>query len=721
MGFWMSLLKGKSQPPFPFGTYDPAQQVLPDPHEPFMGAQHISSGITVADPGIPLMDWRAKQVSELWRTQPNVAKVIDFIARNVASIPLHVYERVGDNDRRRVTTGPLADLVAQPAPRQPPFRFWRDVIADSLLYDRWGALKVTDEATDGRMTLVQIPSWRLYLKLDALRRVRAAYYWTGDGLPPVHTRVLEEEPGWEPIALDTLIYDHGYSPGGGGMSPVDRLRALLQENEEAVKWRQQVWENGARTPTYIHRPTLAPQWSDEARTKFARQFRDAYTGEGAEAGGTPLLEDGMELRAISAFPSKDALDLEGRKLNAIEVASAFHIAPELVGAREGTYSNVDAFRQMLYRDSLGPYITAWEQALNAQLTPDLAEGRPLYIEAHVEAKLRGSFEEQAKVMQSATGAPYLTRNEARAMQNRPPIEGGDELVTPLNVLEGGQASPQDSGSQNLNAIPAATITYTRQQQPERITVTQLPAGEDYIKAVAEEKAATRPADVDPIRDRFAKVLADFFTRQEAVVRSALGSKARSKASSKAAWWDEERWNTELTDDLAALATTIAAEIGTNTAQQLGYQPGDYDPEATRAFLRAVAERRATSINAATRIQIEDALQVAVTGTPEEAAAAMDGVWNVATEQRSLAAGAAIGAAVVGFATTEAARQTVGTSATKTWITGANPRRTHAAMNGETVGLEEKFSNGAAWPGDDVLSVDELAGCNCSIAIDYGTE
>jgi hypothetical protein len=38
------------------------------------------------------------------------------------------------------------------------------------------------------------------------------------------------------------------------------------------------------------------------------------------------------------------------------------------------------------------------------------------------------------------------------------------------------------------------------------------------------------------------------------------------------------------------------------------------------------------------------------------------------------------------------------------------------MNGQRVGIDEKFSNGADWPGDDNLPVNEVAGCNCSIEV-----
>jgi hypothetical protein len=54
---------------------------------------------------------------------------------------------------------------------------------------------------------------------------------------------------------------------------------------------------------------------------------------------------------------------------------------------------------------------------------------------------------------------------------------------------------------------------------------------------------------------------------------------------------------------------------------------------------------------------------------------------------------------------------------KEWVTGANARTSHAMMNGEVVGIDDTFSNGARWPGDDsALSPDESCGCNCSTQV-----
>lgn len=68
---------------------------------------------------------------------------------------------------------------------------------------------------------------------------------------------------------------------------------------------------------------------------------------------------------------------------------------------------------------------------------------------------------------------------------------------------------------------------------------------------------------------------------------------------------------------------------------------------------------------------------------------------------------------------EAAKQAVndGRTVTKTWnVTSLNPRRSHAAINGDVVGVDERFSNGLRFPGDPDGSLDETAGCKCRLQI-----
>lgn len=205
-----------------------------------------------------------------------------------------------------------------------------------------------------------------------------------------------------------------------------------------------MWRNGARLSGVIERPVNAPEWASPQRNKFAAAWRATYGAAGTRAGGTPILEDGMTYKTVEAVTPEQAQQIEARKLSMSEVAAAFHVAPVLVGVIDNAnYSNVKAYREMLYTDTLGPMFQQARQAYNARLVPDYADP-DLFVEPNVAEKLRMSFEEQATIMQTATGAPIMTRNEARQRMNLPHLPGADDLVVPLNVLVGGQASPTDS-------------------------------------------------------------------------------------------------------------------------------------------------------------------------------------------------------------------------------------------------------------------------------------
>ena len=108
-------------------------------------------------------------------------------------------------------------------------------------------------------------------------------------------------------------------------------------------------------------------------------------------------------------------------------------------------------------------------------------------------------------------------------------------------------------------------------------------------------------------------------------------------------------------------------------------------------------------------ETEDALK----STPE-------GVFENAEKNRAETAGRAFAGAVLGWSTLEACRQNErqGERIMKTWVvTSGNPRSSHAALNGETIPYDERFSNGAQWPGDiDALGVEEVANCQCILEI-----
>lgn len=653
MGFWSDIL---SRNPTPVAAMTPRVEYIGGREE--LAEYYSQGGVDMASP------------SSLWRTQPHLRTVVSFLARNTAQLGVHVFERLDETDRKRDRTSPIALSLQFPDAMMTTYDLIYALVGDLMLYDRayWLVLPTPGERSP--FTLRRLPpSW--------VQRVEGDPFEVSEYTVALDGRSVT-------VPASQILDFTGYSPSRpvGGSPTVEALRATLQEQVEAAKYRGQVWKRGGRVSAVLQRPKDAPQWSDAAREAFREDWYAKYTGNGSRAGGTPLLEDGMTLQRID-FNAQEQQFVEAAKLSLTTVAAAFHVNPTMIGQNDGAnYSNVREFRRMLYGDTLGPLLAQIEARLNTFLIPMLGvDPTRFYVEFNIREKLEGSFDEQASALQTSTGGPWMTRAEARARMNLPYVEGTDELIVPLNVVEGGQASPTDSGSQN---------------EKPKMAVSRMKARRTRVKAADEAHAAA-------VED----VVKAAFKRQEKAVRSRLGAKADAE------WWDADRWDAELADDLQAVALEVTQDVAASTLKKIGLPPKEYDVERTRAWLEAVCSSSASSINEATRSKIEAALEA------DDAPAALDSTFE-AQDSRASTVATTFTTTMTGFAAVESVKQVDGEgSATKTWVTGPNPRPEHARMDGETVPLSENFSNSAAWPGDGAnLGADDLANCNCSLSIQW---
>jgi HK97 family phage portal protein len=365
---------------------------------------------------------------QIYRTQDAVRMVIGFLARNIAQLGLHTYRRKGDTDRERLIDHPLARLLSQPNPWTTKYRFLETLVIDKAIYDVAYLLKM---GTPQAPSLVRLPPRMVEPKGDN--------WLTPDEFEFAGTK------GKLRVPADRVVYFRGYGgDSDGGMSPLESLRRTLREEWTGSEMREQIMRNGARASGYIKRPPKveAGEWSKEAKDRFRQQWQSQYSGDnGAAAGGTPILEDGMEFQAVSQT-AKELQYVEGRKLTREEVAQAYFVQPPMVGILDhATFSNITELHKMLYQDTLGPWLTMIQDEIALQVIPDFPDGEDMYAEFNLREKLSGSFEERSDSIQKAVGAPWMTVNEARALENRPPVEGGDELVRPLNVTQNGDQDP----------------------------------------------------------------------------------------------------------------------------------------------------------------------------------------------------------------------------------------------------------------------------------------
>ena len=607
--------------------------------------------------------------AKLYQTQDNLQAAVNFLANSVAQLPLKVYTRDSETDRRRDRDSVAALTLYFPNEDQTGFEFIRALAEEYFVFGTVYVMVLPDAGSDSGLQIRILPSeW-----------IQSAEYETN--YAPSTLRVWPDKsgPAYD-IPSEEFVQFRTYSPGnpGGFISPISALRNTLQEQIEAGNFRKQLWASSGRLNAQILRPKDVEPFTDPAREKFLKAFREAWGPNGSKAGGFPLLEDGMEIKPFSTS-FKEQQWAESITLSRQSVAAAYGFKPSLLwGGDTQTYASAKDNARALYAECLGPFLQMLQQRINSFLLPKFGADRlRTYAEFDLTEKLKGSFEERASILQSAVGGPWMTRNEARADNNLPPIEGGDELIVPLNVVEGGQASPQDTHmNQNCGCVGHKAKTVRKGVRP------------------------TKTED-----EKMEEALRAFFERQRKSVLPKLGAKA-------AEWWDQHRWDIELADDIEPLIDEVADAHGGQIAKAIG---SEYSAEQTRKYLRAMAEGRAAAINEKTY----EELQRALASEDEEDTPAH--VFDLREGERSALLGHALALTAAGWAATheapqQAEQQGIQRVIEKMWQTGENARPTHAAMNGETVPIDQPFSNGAFWPGDDNLDPDESCGCNCGVVV-----
>lgn len=617
----------------------------------------------------------------LYLTQDNLQAVINYRANAIAQLPLKVYRRNGETERDRDRDSVVAKLLYKPNDYQTQFEFFYGTMIEWDIFGSVYWLVTPSANTESGYQLNIIPSdWVVKKENESAYGPSAIYVKAKDASEVVK------------IPKENFINFSLYMPGhpGGYASPISSLRQTLMEQIEAAGFRSKLWKSSGRLNAQIIRPKDVQPWDETTRDRWIEAFRKAWGSGGSNEGKIPLMEDGMEIKPFQTS-FKEQQWAESVKLNRETCAAAYQMNPSMIWHSDAqTYASAKDNVRALYSDSLGPVLQRFQQRINAFLFPMVGAESILYCEFDLNEKLKGSFEETASIIQSAVGGPWMTRNEARARVNLPPVDGGDDLIVPLNVVAGGQASPTD--------------THMDAQKPMTIQ----PAKCSCIHHVKEAK------DVDEIRfkgksteeedEKVSEVLKAFFERQKKSVLPKIGASDE--------WWNEERWNDELTADLIPVITSIADAHGKSVAEELN---SEYVVELTGAYLASMCNGKAVAINSATKKKLDEAID------SEEEIELAD-VFEQRSGVDAVTIGASLATVTSSWSTVEAVHQAENQPGytyrvvEKVWVTGENARESHALMNGESVPVDATFSNGMFWPGDDSADPSETCGCNCTTEI-----
>lgn len=373
---------------------------------------------------------------------------VRILAETMASLPFVLYRQRADGGKDKVTDHWLYRLLAKrPNRYQNPYE-WREMLQGHLALRGNAYNRIVANSRGEILELVPIHPDRIKMELTPAGDYR---YQVTDRLG-VETIVPRGEV-WHLRGLS--------SDGLMGMSPIDLARESLGMALAAQDYGARFFANDAKpTGGWIEFPGSFKD--SEAKKVFRESYQAAQSG--ANRGKVLVLENGMKFHEVGVT-NKDAQFLELRKFQITDIARLFRVPPHMIADLErATFSNIEQQSLEFVMHTMTPWAERWEASIESEL---LFDGDDLEVEFDFSNLMRGDAASRSTYYQSGIQNGWLTRNEARIAENLNPLDGLDEPLRPLNMVEEGAAGdPEPDAAQP--APPAQEATPDNDEAAARV-------------------------------------------------------------------------------------------------------------------------------------------------------------------------------------------------------------------------------------------------------------
>ncbi len=230
----------------------------------------------------------------------------------------------------------------------------------------------------------------------------------------------------------------------GGVSVLSACRGVFNGAISAESAARSTFANEMR-PSGVLSTDPSISLTPEQRKEFSGYLDTNFRGA-MNAGRPMLLDRGMKWQQINITP-EDAQMLESRKFSGEEICRIFGVPPAMVGYGDkssnwGTGKEVDVLGFVKF--TLRRRVKRIEQALQKQLLTPADRSQGVTISFNLEALLRADSQGRANFYQSGLQNGWFTINEVRALENLPPVDGGDTprmQMQNVPITEAGQVPP----------------------------------------------------------------------------------------------------------------------------------------------------------------------------------------------------------------------------------------------------------------------------------------
>lgn len=348
----------------------------------------------------------ALQISAVWAC-------VSVIVNTVSTLPLLVYRNEADGLRSVDRDGNLWRLLHDaPNPRMTSAEFWAAMITNLCL--RLNAYaRIERDAKGEAVALWPMSADQVEVQVIG-RDVFYAYRYDQDVL------ILRE---------DQVLHIKGMGNGTLGLDRLDYMRASTTEASNSTAAASKLFSTGGKPTGVLMVDNVL---NAEQRAAIKANFAEMQAGS---ASRLFVLEANMKYQQLSLSP-EDMQLLSTRQFGVEEIARWFGVPPVMIGHSNVTTwgSGVEQIIEGFYKFNVRPLLVNIEQAIKKRVMTPAQRVRNT-VEFNFEGLLRVNLKDRAEVYSKLLQNGVMTRNEARQLENMPPIPGGDKITVQSNLVE----------------------------------------------------------------------------------------------------------------------------------------------------------------------------------------------------------------------------------------------------------------------------------------------
>jgi len=342
------------------------------------------------------------------------------IAESLAILPRDIYRRKARDSRAEVDDHPsLKVLKTQVNPLQTAYKFFETVQHHVLSYGN-GYAELQFERGTGRV----VAMWPL-----PPTKVRPEVVEVKDSLDIVYHVSLS---GGSQVTLPKERVLHVSGLGFNGLIGYPVIQYMVNAiglGQAVEEYGSKFFGQGADIAGYVS----VPDTFTEEQIINLRKHNEIRNAGLDNAHRWKYLYESAKFVQSGATPEQAQM-LDLRRFQVQDIARWYRIPLHKIQelSHRPSHNNLEQLNVEFVNDTLMPWITNWEQELERKVFID-PEDEGAYVKFNANALMRGDAQTRALFYRTMVMSGIMTRNEARALEDLPPIPGGDEPMLPLNM------------------------------------------------------------------------------------------------------------------------------------------------------------------------------------------------------------------------------------------------------------------------------------------------